>query len=249
MLADLLPAEREYCYAPIDFKRPRNFKLSIVIPVYNEAATILRLLSRVAAMPLEKEIIVVDDCSEDETLDRLDTVAAAHDLRVVRKDQNAGKGAALRTGFALASGDVVVVQDGDLEYDPRDIPPLIEPLALGEVDVVYGSRYLTSGGDHWFHRFGNWLLTTLSNLTTGLRLTDMETCYKAFRREVLQSFEIEQDRFGVEPEITAKVARRRYRISERPIAYDARGYEEGKKIGIRDGLNALYCIARYGFRD
>ena len=235
---------------PIDYPVPSQFKLSIVIPVFNEESTVLKLLGRVAAMPIDKEIIVVDDCSTDSTLDLLDSVAAAHDLKVVHKEQNCGKGAALRTGFQMATGHVVVIQDGDLEYDPRDIPGLLEPLVTGEADVVYGSRYLDrKDGDHWFHRFGNWLLTTFSNICTGLRLTDMETCYKAFRREVLESFEIEQERFGVEPEVTAKIARRKFRVTERPISYDARNYDDGKKIGIRDAFNALYCITRYGWRD
>jgi glycosyltransferase involved in cell wall biosynthesis len=249
-LADLLPPERGYHYAPVEYKIPVDFKLSIVIPVYNEESTILKLLGRVAPMPLNKEIIIVDDCSTDSTLSLLDSITAAHDVRVVSKDENCGKGAALKTGFNLATGNVVIVQDGDLEYDPRDIPGLIEPLVSGDADVVYGSRYMNrSEGDHWFHRFGNWLLTALSNLSTGLRLSDMETCYKAFHRDVLRSFEIQQERFGVEPEITAKIARRKFTVAERPIGYDARDYQAGKKIGIRDGFNALYCIARYGLRD
>lgn len=249
-LADLLPVERGFHYAPIEFALPKDFKLSIVIPVFNEESTILKLLARVASMPLNKEIIIVDDCSTDTTLALLDSVAAAHDVKVVRKDQNCGKGAALKTGFEMATGTVVVVQDGDLEYDPRDIPGLIEPIVRDEADVAYGSRYLKrKDGDHWFHRFGNWLLTTCSNISTGLRLTDMETCYKAFRREVLESFEIQQERFGVEPEVTAKIARRQYRVTERPISYDARDYDAGKKIGIRDGFNALFCITRYAWRD
>jgi glycosyltransferase involved in cell wall biosynthesis len=249
-LHDLLPVEQDYAYDPVVFSIPNDFKLSIVIPVYNERATILRLLARVAAMPISKEIIIIDDGSTDGTWDELEMITIANDVRVTRKQENAGKGAALKTGFAMATGDIVVVQDADLEYDPRDIPGIIRPILAGTADVVFGSRYLEkSDGDHWFHRFGNWLLTRCSNAVTGLQLTDMETCYKVFRRDVLQSFEIEQKRFGVEPEITAKIARRRFRVIEQPVRYAARDYDGGKKIGMRDAFNALYCIARYTLRD
>ena len=230
---------------------PAGFRLSVVVPVYNEEATICEILARVRALPLPKEIIVVDDCSTDGTRDRLAALAPARDLRVVCKPRNEGKGAALRTGFAEATGDIVVVQDADLEYDPRDIPKLLKPILSGEADVVYGSRFL---GDElqdrsFLHRFGNGLLTGASNWLTGLRLTDMETCYKAFRRDVLRGIQIQQNRFGFEPEITAKLARLGCRVLEAPITYDARGYTEGKKIGMKDAINALYCVVRYALAD
>ncbi len=172
-------------------------------------------------------------------------------MRVIYKTKNEGKGAALRDGFHAARGDIVIVQDADLEYHPRDILPLLGPILNNEAEVVYGSRYL---GDNvrdgsWLHRLGNAALTWLSNSLTGFRLTDMETCYKAFRSDVLRSIEIEQNRFGFEPEVTAKLARRGYRVKELPVDYNARSYDEGKKIGVRDGINALYCIVRYGLFD
>jgi glycosyltransferase involved in cell wall biosynthesis len=175
----------------------------------------------------------------------------ARDVHVIFKPQNEGKGAALRTGFRRVTGDVVVIQDADLEYDPRDILPLVRPIVCGQADVVYGSRFLGEEPQDrsWVHRLGNRLLTAASNWTTGMALTDMETCYKAFRREVLQSFEIRQPRFGFEPEVTAKIARRKFRVMEAPIRYAARGYAEGKKIGVMDLFSALYCIVRYGMRD
>ncbi len=251
-LSDLLGVEGDYEVDPLDFELPADFKLSVIIPVYNEQATIYKILDRVNSLPLPKEIIVVDDRSTDGTrrmLNRLE--ACSDDLRIIYKPQNEGKGAALRTGFEQATGDIVVVQDADLEYDPRDIPPLLKPIIDDEADIVYGSRFL---GDEpqdpsWIHRLGNGTLTAASNLFTRLRLTDMETCYKAFRRDVIQSVEIKQNRFGFEPEVTAKLARRKHRFVERPITYDARGYDEGKKIGVKDLFNALYCIVRYGVAD
>jgi glycosyltransferase involved in cell wall biosynthesis len=172
-------------------------------------------------------------------------------VKLVLKDQNAGKGAALRTGFEHATGDFVVIQDADLEYDPRDIPGLIQPLVDGKADVVYGSRFIGEDqqDESWIHRAGNAVLTQASNLFSGLKLTDMETCYKAFNREVLDGLKIVQNRFGIEPELTAKLARRGYRFLEVPISYNSRGYDEGKKIGIRDLFNAFYCIGRYGITD
>jgi glycosyltransferase involved in cell wall biosynthesis len=230
---------------------PPEFKLSIVVPVYNERATIRRVLSQVRALPLPKEIIVVDDCSTDGTRDLLHAMERAADLHMIYKPRNEGKGAALRSGFAAASGDLVVIQDADLEYNPDDIPRLLAPILRGEADVVYGSRFLCDvpQDPSLLHRLGNSLLTRASNCFTGLRLTDMETCYKAFRRDVLRDINIRQNRFGFEPEITAKLARRRYRIREVPVTYNARSYREGKKIGIRDALNAFYCILRYALRD
>ena len=170
-------------------------------------------------------------------------------VEAIYKRQNAGKGAALRDGFTQAIGDIVVVQDADVEYDPQDITRLIEPILRDEADVVYGSRFLSKPQTSRLHRFGNWALTLASNWTTGLKLTDMETCYKAFRRDVLASLSLQQNRFGFEPEVTAKIARRGYRVVEVPISYRPRSYAEGKKIGIRDLLSTLWCIVRYGFRD
>lgn len=254
-LCEMLAVDDGYEPATRDYVLPRGFKVSIVIPVYNEERTIATVLARVAALPVPKEIIVIDDCSTDGTRQILEPLEAARDIHVIFKPINEGKGAALRTGFRRATGNVVVVQDADLEYDPRDIVQLIKPLVLGKADVVYGSRFLYlpadagSAGASRIHRLGNRLLTKLSNLLTGLRVTDMETCYKAFRRDVLQSFEIKQNRFGFEPEVTARIARRKYSIAEVPIRYTPRGYAEGKKIGLADLFNALYCILRYGLSD
>ena len=250
-LADLLKLEDGYQPAALDYELPRNFRLSIVIPVYNEQETIARVLSRVAALPLAKEIIVIDDCSTDNTRQVLRSLDRVRDLDVIHKPHNEGKGAALRTGFRRASGDVIVVQDADLEYDPRDIVRLVRPIAEGQADVVYGSRFLDREPQDRsvVHRMGNRLLTWASNVTTGLAITDMETCYKAFRREVLRGMEIQQNRFGFEPEVTAKLARRKCRFAEVPITYAARSYAQGKKIGMRDLFNAFWCIARYGLCD
>lgn len=228
-----------------------DFVTSIVVPVYNEERTIARVITRLAALPFPKELIVVDDCSRDRTREVLQRLVGLPGVKVILKEQNAGKGAALRTGFAHASGDLIVVQDADLEYDPADIPRVLEPLVRDEADVVFGSRFIGEEiqDKSLVHRFGNWLLTTASNLFTGIRLTDMETCYKAFRREVLADLRLVQNRFGVEPEMTAKLARLGYRITEVPITYHARGYKDGKKIGVRDLFKAVYCIVRYGVAD
>lgn len=228
-----------------------NCKVSVVIPVYNERNTILQVIERIRQLPIKTEIIVVDDCSTDGTRGWLEILRGTPDLHFIFKPQNEGKGAALRTGFEAATGDVVIVQDADLEYDPSDIPNVIRPIIMGKADVSFGSRYLQGRGRDGsrFHRFGNWLLTTLSNRLNGVQLTDMETCYKAFRRDVLQQVEFQQNRFGFEPEITAKLARRRYRIEEVPISYNPRGYAEGKKIGLKDLVSTLYCILRYGWAD
>lgn len=230
----------------------RAYLLSIVIPVYNEEATVARVVSRVAALPLNSELVIVDDCSTDGTRAILDLVADLPQVQVILKAKNAGKGAALRTGFEHATGDFIIVQDADLEYDPRDIPPIIRPLLRGEADIVYGSRFI---GDvvhdkSFIHRLGNWVLTQASNLFSGLNLTDMETCYKAFTREAMEAVDLEQERFGIEPEITAKLARQGFRFKEVPISfYESRGYDEGKKIGIKDLFNAIWCIGRYGVSD
>jgi glycosyltransferase involved in cell wall biosynthesis len=226
-------------------------KLSIVVPVYNEARWVAALLDRVRAADasgLAKEIVVVDDCSSDGTAAILADYAAQHpEVRVFRQEPNRGKGAALRRGFAEVTGDLVLIQDADLEYDPKEYPVLLAPILDGRADVVFGSRFL--GGAHrvlfFWHSVGNKLLTTLSNMLTNLNLTDMETCYKVFRTEVIRGVTLEQDRFGFEPEIVAKVAHSGARIFEVPISYSGRTYEEGKKIGWRDGVKALYCVVRY----
>lgn len=242
-----LDGELDDAMAPLGVDLPPGFLLSVVIPVYNEEATLAGILARVSRVPIPKEIIVVDDGSTDGTRMILETCAPVAGLRVLLQPRNAGKGAALRAGFAAARGDVIIVQDADLEYDPRDFPRLLQPILAGQADVVYGSRFLGAAPQDpsRLHRWGNSLLTRLSNLHTGLALTDMETCYKAFRREVLELIAIEQNRFGFEPEVTAKLARQGARILEVPITYRARSYAAGKKIGFRDAINALYCIVRY----
>jgi glycosyltransferase involved in cell wall biosynthesis len=226
-------------------------KLSIVIPVYNEKKTILEILERVRNINLSKEVIIVDDFSTDGTREVLSNQPGAEDLKVILQPRNMGKGAALRTGFQAVTGDLVVIQDADLEYDPNDYPVLIQPILENRADVVYGSRFL--GGPHrvllFWHSVGNKFLTTLSNLMTDLNLTDMETCYKAFRAEVLQRIHLRENRFGFEPEFTAKVARSRCRIFEVPISYSGRDYTEGKKIGWKDGVAAIYFILKYRFLD
>ncbi len=222
-------------------------KLSVVIPVYNEKETIRDIVKDVAAVNIEKEIILVDDCSTDGTRDIIRGMAN-DTLRIVLHERNMGKGAALRTGFSHATGDIVIIQDADLEYDPIEYPKLIKPIVDGKADVVYGSRFLT--GDYrrvlfFWHMVGNKFLTLLSNMLTNLNLTDMETCYKVFRREVLQKITIEENRFGFEPEITAKVAKLDVRIYEIGISYSGRTYKEGKKIGWKDGFSAIRCILKY----
>jgi glycosyltransferase involved in cell wall biosynthesis len=226
-------------------------RISVVIPCFNEAKTIRVLVERVRAAPgPEREIIIVDDCSRDGTRDLLRTQIAPLVDRIIYHDVNRGKGAALRSGFAVATGDVVIPQDADLEYDPQEYPRLLQPIIDGKADVVFGSRFLGSGAHrvlYFWHMVGNKLLTLLSNMATNLNLTDMETCYKVFRREVLQRITIEENRFGFEPEITAKVARLGVRIYEVGISYSGRTYAEGKKIGWRDGFRALWVILKYKF--
>jgi len=224
-------------------------KLSVVIPVYNEKKTLSELICRVEAVKLEKEIIIVDDASTDGTRDLLKKYEEQERFKVIYQSKNAGKGSALRAGFDKAEGEIIIVQDADLEYDPKEYPLLIEPILDGRADVVYGSRFL--GGTHrvffFWHYVGNKVLTTLSNMCTNLCLTDMETGYKVFRRTVLDSFILKCNRFGFEPEFTSKVARHAFRVYEVPISYSGRGYEEGKKINWKDGVAALWFIFRFRF--
>jgi glycosyltransferase involved in cell wall biosynthesis len=237
--------------------------VSLVIPVYNEIRTLEELLRRVVAVDFPKELVLIDDCSKDgsrEVLERLAREGLAglagaqaknrNTFRVLLQERNQGKGAALRRGFAEAAGDVVIVQDADLEYDPKDIPRVLQPILDGEADVVFGSRFIGSPRRvlYYWHSVINNVLTTLSNMTSGLNLTDMETCYKAFRSEVLRGITLEEDRFGIEPELTAKVARGHWRVFEVPISYHGRTYEEGKKIGWKDGVRALYVIGKYALK-
>ena len=224
-------------------------KLTVVIPVYNEADTIAEIVDRVQAAPVDKEIIIVDDFSTDGTRDRLARLEAeSENVTALYHEVNYGKGRALRTGFGAARGDYVIVQDADLEYDPEDYQKLLHPLERDLADAVFGSRFATTQEHRvlfFWHSLGNKFLTLLSNMMTDLNLTDMETCYKVFRRELIQSIPLEEDRFGFEPEVTAKLARAGARIYEVGISYHGRTYEEGKKIGVRDGVRALWCIFKY----
>ena len=234
-------------------------KLSIIMPAYNESNTIATILSRVLEADLgddtmEREILIVDDCSKDDTVSIVETFIKEHpenEIRLVSHDINQGKGAAVRTGFSQAAGDIFIIQDADLEYDPNEYKKLLEPILDGRADVCYGSRFL--GGPHrvlyFWHYMANKGLTFLSNMLNNLNLTDMETCYKVFRREVIDSITLKSNRFGIEPELTAKVARKKFRIYEVPISYSGRTYEEGKKIGFKDGAAAFVHIFRFRFFD
>jgi len=224
-------------------------KLSVVMPVYNEEATLAEIVARVQKTPFEKEILLVNDGSKDRSAEIMGGLAAQYEnVRCFHHAENSGKGAALSTGFQQVTGDIVLVQDADLEYDPADYGVLLRPILEGKADVVFGSRFL--GGPYarvhmYWHYVGNRTLTTISNMFTNLNLTDMETCYKVFRREVIQSITIEEDRFGFEPEVTAKVAQAHWRVYELGISYNGRTYDEGKKIGWRDGVRAVECILKY----
>jgi glycosyltransferase involved in cell wall biosynthesis len=225
--------------------------LTAVMPVYNEAATVAEVIAVVLAQRPVQQLVIVDDCSQDGTWDQLQPLAKNEPrIKLVRHAENQGKGAALRTGIAHATSDIVVIQDADLEYDPTEYFRLLLPILSGKADVVFGSRFIGAGAHrvlYFWHSIGNRLLTLCSNMATDLNLTDMETCYKTFRREVIQKIQIEENRFGFEPEITAKVAKLKVRIYEVAISYYGRTYAEGKKIGWRDGFRALWCIFKYNF--
>ncbi len=247
---------KTFCQSLGIFSLPESFLLSVVIPVYNEEKTLANLVRTVAAVPVRKQIILIDDCSKDASKGVMEKLAkefqddAVNSVLLLAHEKNQGKGAALRTGFAHATGNVILIQDADLEYNPAEYPSLLAPILQDKADVVYGSRFAGYGAHrvlYYWHSVGNKFLTTLSNFFTDLNLTDMETCYKVFRKEVIQEIlpKLRQNRFGFEPEITAYVAKAGYRIYETGISYDGRTYKEGKKIGWKDGFRAIWCILRY----
>jgi glycosyltransferase involved in cell wall biosynthesis len=247
---EFIDGEVERCMDSVRTKLPEGMKISIVIPVFNEKDTIRTILAAVKAVALPKEIIIVDDFSTDGTRDTLETINDS-DVRIFYHEYNQGKGAALRTGFSKVCGDIVIIQDADLEYNPQEYFRLVRPIVEGKADVVYGSRFI--GASHrvllFWHYLGNMFLTLLSNAFTNLNLTDMETCYKVARAEVIKDIKIRSNRFGVEPELTAKFAKKHCRIYEIPISYAGRDYTEGKKIGWKDGFSAIWCIIKFRFTD
>lgn len=237
----------------IDFPLPHDFRLSVIVPVYNEEATIAAVIQRLMQLPFRTEIAIVDDGSTDGTRDVLARLAHFCDLKIFYHPHNQGKGAAIRTALAQVTGDVVVIQDADLEYDPQDLVQVIRPIVSGEADVSYGSRFLkhdsASKETSWIRQLGNQTLTCISNCLTGLHLTDMQTALKAFPRKVIQQVDLQENRFGIEPEITAKLAKRNYRFVERPVTYNAQDWSASNKISWKDGFAALWCILRYRLAD
>ncbi|MHC2070141.1 glycosyltransferase family 2 protein [Bremerella sp. T1] len=252
-ISDELFTENDSQNVEVDFPVPHDFRLSVIVPVFNEETTIATVIQRLMQLPFRSEIVIVDDGSTDGTRDVLTRLAHFCDLKIVYHTENHGKGAAIRSALPQVTGDVVVIQDADLEYDPQDLVHVIRPIVTGEADVSYGSRFLKPDNAtkqvSWVRQLGNQTLTCVSNCLTGLHLTDMETAFKAFPRNVIQQIEIEENRFGVEPEITAKLAKRNYRFVECPVQYHAHDWSSSNKIGWKDGIEALWCILRYRLAD